>query len=87
MTEDEPLGFENCNEASDKKVIRSSLGTVECFPVDTASRFFTLENKAEDVCDLTISKQVTGNLGSREEEFSFDISFYDAAGKHLTGLP
>ncbi|MBR1763765.1 MAG: BspA family leucine-rich repeat surface protein [Ruminococcus sp.] len=86
VTEDEPLGFESCNDEDEKTVIRSSLGNVECYLVNGDTRSFTLKNKAEETCDLTISKQVTGNLGNRQEDFNFSVSFFDKDGNALTGV-
>lgn len=82
-----PIGFENNNAADEATAISTSYGTDNFF-VATGSENepeFTLKNKAIPTYELNITKEVTGNLGNRYEEFNFEINFYNKDGTPLTG--
>jgi|GEM_PF-1425651 len=82
VTEMVPLGYHNSNSESDQTTISSG----SCFvATGTGNNLsFELKNQKDPTYELTVSKLVTGNMGSKTDEFKFEISF-EYNGEALTG--
>ena len=82
VTEMVPLGYHNSNSESEQTTISSG----SCFvATGTGNNLsFELKNQKDPTYELTVSKLVTGNMGSKTDEFKFEISF-EYNGEALTG--
>lgn len=82
VTEMVPLGYHNSNSESEQTTISSG----SCFVATGTGNdlSFELKNQKDPTYELTVSKLVTGNMGSKTDEFKFEISF-EYNGEALTG--
>ena len=78
-----PIGFSNTNGDNEK----TKIGSGEYFVATGVNNEleFTLKNKEDETFELSISKLVTGNLGNKAKDFTFEIEFTKSDGTALVG--
>ena len=78
-----PIGFHNTNSEEENTVI----GTEKYFVASGNDNqySFTLKNQEDITHELSVCKLVTGNMGNKAKNFTFDIEFKDENGKLLKG--
>ena len=78
-----PIGFSNINTETEKTTIGTDKFFVATGTDDDLD--FTLKNKEDATFELSISKLVTGNLGNKAKDFTFEIEFTKSDGTPLVG--
>jgi len=88
-----PIGFSNVTGKTtdsipdDPKDVKTKIGIDEYFVATGVNNEleFTLKNKEDETFELSISKLVTGNLGNKAKDFTFEIEFTQSDGTALVG--
>ena len=88
-----PIGFSNVTGDTtdsipdDAKDVKTKIGIDEYFVATGVNDEldFTLKNKEDETFELSISKLVTGNLGNKAKDFTFEIEFTQSDGTPLVG--
>lgn len=88
-----PIGFSNVTGITtdlipdEPKDVKTKIGTDEFFVAtgDNNKLDFTLKNKEDETCSLSICKLVTGNFGNKAKDYKFEIEFTKSDGTALVG--
>lgn len=88
-----PIGFSNVTGDTtdsipdDAEDVKTKIGSDEYFVATGVDNDldFTLKNKEDETFELSISKLVTGNLGNKAKDFTFEIEFTKSDGTALVG--
>ena len=88
-----PVGFSNVTGVKDDEIpdepkdVKTEIGSDEFFVAtgEDNKLDFTLKNKEDETCELSVCKLVTGNFGNKSKDFTFEIEFTKSDGSALVG--
>ena len=88
-----PVGFSNVTGVTNDKIpdepkdVKTEIGSDKFFVAtgEDNKLDFTLKNKEDETCELSVCKLVTGNFGNKSKDFTFEIEFTKSDGYALVG--